>query len=324
MLLYSHLMRRASIVYNPAARNAPSKRRLLAAAAAMAPRGWDVDVLASEAPLHSRTLAREAALAGSSVVFACGGDGTVNEVVNGLVGSPAALGILRAGTGNVFGKEVHVHPRLERALEVLEDGQEYRFDLGFAEGESVSGAEAGRRYFIGMAGIGFDGAVVHNVPRLPKRILGTTSYVLWGAAEAMRFRRRPAQVVLDGAKFEADLYWMLLANTRSYGGVADVATQAVANDGVLDVYLFSGQGVGWVVRIGASIALKRHQAASGVSFTKARSAAIESPGLQVQADGEYFGETPMAFGIAQEALSVLLYKGAADSLLPSRSGPTPS
>jgi diacylglycerol kinase family enzyme len=180
-------MRRASIVYNPFARNAPSRARLTKAAAAM-DGDWEIDMLATEAPLHAVTLAREAAEAGSEVVFACGGDGTVNEVVNGLLGTTAAMGVLRGGTGNVFAKEVHVPRSITRALGVLRDGEEYRFDLGLAGG----------RHFILMSGAGFDGSVVRRVPTVPKRLLGTTSYVLWGAAEALRFKGRPVDIAIDG------------------------------------------------------------------------------------------------------------------------------
>jgi YegS/Rv2252/BmrU family lipid kinase len=309
-------VKRAWIIFNPRARNAPSYQRLLDAAAVQALRGWEVRVTPTEAPMHAVDLAREAALAGSEVVFACGGDGTVNEVINGLVGSGATLGVLRAGTGNVFGKEVGIPRRLEDALRVLVHGQTNRFDLGFAEGDGLIGAqEGGRRYFLLMAGVGFDGAVVRDVPSRPKRILGTTSYVIWGAVEALRFQGRPVSLSIDGQSAEVDLYWALVGNTRSYGGVADVALHAVADDGLLDAYLFSGHGAASVLRLGALIALHRHHQAKGVAFTAAKHVAVHSSGLHVQADGEYFGETPMRFGVVRRALPILLPPGAAGALL---------
>jgi YegS/Rv2252/BmrU family lipid kinase len=266
--------------------------------------------------MHAATLAREAAAAGSKVIFACGGDGTVNEVINGIVGTPASLGILRAGTGDVFGKEVRIPRKLEPALEVLAAGHTYHFDLGFAQGEGIAGTGAEkRRYFLLMCGIGFDGAVVRRVPSAPKRVLGTTSYVIWGAAEALRFKSRPVRVLLDDEPLDTNLYWMLLGNTRSYGGVADVAMHAVADDGLLDVYMFTGGGIPWMFRMGARIALKRHHGAPDVSYALARTVALETPGLEVQADGEYFGQSPMTFGIEQKALPVLLMPGSADLIL---------
>jgi diacylglycerol kinase (ATP) len=313
---YTACMRRASIIWNPTARNSPSRARLDAAASAWNARGWDIGVVESHAPGHSTELARDAVAAGSNVVFACGGDGTVNEVVNGLAGTEALLGVLRAGTGNVFGKEVRVPRRLESALDVLEGGRAYTFDLGFAEGERVVRPNSdGRRYFLLMCGIGFDGAVVHRVPRVPKRLLGTTSYVLWGAAEAVKFKRRLVQVSVDGRAMEHDLYWMLLGNTRSYGGVADVAMHAVADDGLLEVYMFSGGGIPWIFRMGARIAFGRHHGSPDVAYCRAQSLSLDSPGLDVQADGEYFGPSPMRFGVARRALRVLLTPGAPERIL---------
>lgn len=298
-------MRKATIVFNPVARKAPPPQRLRLAPAALRPDGWEIDVCPTTGPLHAIELARGAANAGAEVVFACGGDGTVNEVVNGLAGTEAALGIVRAGTGNVFGKEVRVPRGLNDALRVLIDGEDYRFDLGLA----------GARRFLLMAGIGFDGSIVRRVPPGPKRLLGTTSYVLWGAAEALRFQAKAVTLSIDGDAHEIDLYWLLLGNTRSYGGVVDITHRAVADDGLLDTYVFAGSGLPWMLKTGARIALRRHDAADGVSFYRARAVEVLSPGLHVQADGEYFGPTPMSFSVLPGALKVRLPRGAAHRLM---------
>jgi YegS/Rv2252/BmrU family lipid kinase len=322
-------VQRAAIIANPYARNAPSRQRLLSATAVMRLRGWEIELHETEAPMHAIGLARQAAQAGARVVFACGGDGTLNEVINGIAGTKAALGVLRGGTGNVFGKEVHVPRKPEAALAVLEGGRLYDFDLGVAEGPGLAFAPPdtpvvtmteARRYFLLMAGIGFDGAVVRRVPRVPKRVLGTMSYVIWGAAEALRFKARQVSLAFDGERREIDVYWLLLGNTRSYGGVADVALQAIADDGLLDAYAFSGKGLPYLVGLGARIALGRHQAASGVTYARVSRLEVETPGLQVQADGEYFGETPMRFGVEPRALRVLLAAGAASRILPDQQG----
>ena len=255
--------------------------------------------------MHARLLAAEAAAAGSEVVFACGGDGTVNEVVNGLVGTPASLAVLRGGTGNVFAKEVHVPRSPANALGVLTRGEEYEFDLGIAGG----------RHFLLMAGTGFDGSVVRRVPSVPKRLLGTTSYILWGAAEALRFKGRPVELSIDGELAQVELYWLLLANTRSYGGVVDVAARAKADDGLLDTYVFTGSGLPWMLGMGGRIVLQRHHDAPGVHFQRSANLEIRTPGLHVQADGEYFGETPMSFLVVPRSLRVLVPPGGAAKLV---------
>ncbi|HEX5370129.1 MAG TPA: diacylglycerol kinase family protein [Dehalococcoidia bacterium] len=298
------LVERACIVYNPAARNAPGRERLTAAAAAMKARGWEIELQATEAAGHGIVLAREAVAAGAGVVFSCGGDGTVNEVVNGLAGSPAALGVLRGGMGDVFGKEAGIPRAPEEALRVLTDGVRCRFDLGLA----------GERYFLLMAGIGFDASVVQEVPSGAKRRLGSTSYALWGLMQLARYRSKGTLLRVDGIDREARLYWLLLGNTRSYGGVINVTSEALVNDGLLDAFLFEGRTPGWLIKTVMRLATRRHNTGEGVTFQRIREVEVTSIGLPVQVDGEYIGETPMRFAIAPSMLDVLLPRGKAEAL----------
>jgi YegS/Rv2252/BmrU family lipid kinase len=249
-------------------------------------------------------LAREAAATGAAVVFACGGDGTINEVVNGLAGSECALGVLRGGMGDVFAREAGVPRAPEAALRVLIDGERRRFDLGLAN----------ERRFLMMAGIGFDAAVVRAVPRRPKRLLGSTSYALWGAWTLARYRPRRVLLRIDGDELETRLYWLLLGNTRSYGGVARIAVSARADDGRLEAYVFEGGGLGRVAGHAMRIARGRLEGAPGVSRRRVQTLEVISAGLPVQVDGEYAGETPMRFAVAPAALDVLLPRGGAAAL----------
>src|SRR6187402_1220185 len=125
-------MQRAIVVYNPVSRNAPSWIRLQEAARGMRAHGWEVSVAATQASGHGTELARAAAADGVDVVFSCGGDGTINEVVNGIKGSASALAVLRGGMGDVFGKEAGIPRAPEKALRVLIDGTRRRMDVGRA------------------------------------------------------------------------------------------------------------------------------------------------------------------------------------------------
>ncbi|MPZ47887.1 MAG: YegS/Rv2252/BmrU family lipid kinase [Dehalococcoidia bacterium] len=310
--IYCLAVQKASIIYNPMARNVPSQGRLAAAAASMADEGWEIDLRPTQSAGHATTLAREAAAHGVDVVVACGGDGTVNEVVNGLVGSQSAVALIRGGTGDVFAKEIGMPKTPEQALRLLAEGERRRFDLGIA----------GERYFLLMAGVGLDAGVVRRVPGRPKRFLGTASYVLWGALELGRYRSRPVQLRLNGEQdWEGHLYWLLLGNTRSYGGVIDITSEALADDGLLDAYVFSGRGLPWLARTGIRLAMRRHDGADGVSFQRLRELDVLTPGLEVQADGEFFGETPMRFGVAPRAVEVVIPLGAGAKLLAADEGP---
>jgi YegS/Rv2252/BmrU family lipid kinase len=294
---------KATVVFNPFSRKAPRLERLQKAAESLAAHGWEVAVEPTAHAGHGTFLARDAAAAGADVVYACGGDGTINEVINGLVGTPAALGVMRAGMGDVFGKEIGVPRRPEDALRVLATGHKQRFDLGRIETETAS------RYFMCMAGAGFDADVERRVPRGAKRRLGSTAYALWGVADLRRYRATAVHLSIDGEPRECDLYWLLVGNTRSYGGIVDITAQAVVDDGQLDAYVFAGQGPLWLASTALRLAVRRPAGGRGVSFQKFERLEITTPGLPLQADGEYLGETPARIGVASAALDVLLPDG---------------
>lgn len=292
-------MQRAAIVYNPASRKAPTRARLEAAARAFEADGWQIDVLPTHAAGDGVALAREAAEAGVKVVFACGGDGTINEVVNGIAYTGTALAVIRAGMGDVFGREVGVARAPEAALRVLLDGERRRFDLG----------RANERYFLLMAGVGFDAAVVRAVPRLPKKLLGSTSYALWGTGLMARYRSRTVSLRVDGEEREVSLYWMLLGCTRSYGGVIRIADHAYVDDGLMDAFIFEGAGIGRIVGTASRIMRHRLEGAPGVTYRRVDSLEVLTPGLGIQVDGEYIGETPVRFTVAPAAIDILLPAG---------------
>jgi YegS/Rv2252/BmrU family lipid kinase len=298
-------LERASIIYNPAARTAPSIERLRIAASAVRDKGWLVEIEQTNASGDASELARKAVVGGSRLVIACGGDGTLNEVINGVAGSEAAVSVIRGGMGNVFAKEIGVPRSPVAALRALIDGEDHRFDLGVAGG----------RYFLLMCGVGFDASIVQRVPTRPKRLLGSTSYALWGAAGLIGYQSRAVNLSLDGDGRDVDLYWLLLGNTRSYGGVINIASEAIVDDGLLDAYVYAGRGLSWAVRTGLWIALRRADRARGVAFQRVHEVEVSTPGVPVQADGEYFGETPMRFSVAPRLLQVRVPAGRARQLL---------
>jgi YegS/Rv2252/BmrU family lipid kinase len=296
----------ASIVYNSVAQRRPTLARVHGAALKWRAAGWDIDVRVTECTGHATVLAREAAASGAKVVFACGGDGTVNEVVNGLVGSDSSLAVIRGGTSNVFASEIGVPWPLEKALGVLVHGDVRRFDLGMAGG----------RYFLMMAGIGFDASAVRHVSDRVKRSVGVGAYYLSSVLELARYRSHRVNLRFDATtEREENLYWLVLGNTRSYAGIIDITSRALADDGYLDAYRFGHRVLPWMIANFLLFALRRGNWARGVTFQRLRELEISTPGVPVHVDGEYLGETPMVFRIAPQALSVLLPKGRALPML---------
>src|SRR3990172_1671493 len=155
--------RRALLIVNPVARGLPPLDRIREAADWLRSRGWEVDLETTAAPGEAVGFARRAAERGPLVVVACGGDGTVHEVVNGLAGSEAVLAAIPGGTANVWARDARLPRRPLEAAQVIEGGRCLRMDLGLIEWEAHRQTREARgvesRYFLLMAGIGLDAHV---------------------------------------------------------------------------------------------------------------------------------------------------------------------
>jgi YegS/Rv2252/BmrU family lipid kinase len=293
---------RALVIYNPAARGAPKLQRLRQAADGVA--GWEITIEPTAAAGHATTLASRAASDGYEAVVACGGDGTVNEVANGLAGSAAALAVVRAGTANVWAKEASIPKDPRKALLLLRDGETRSVDLG----------RAGDRYFLLMAGIGFDAAIVRELAGGAKQRLGAAAYILAGLRESFRYKAVPAILTFDGGKVDSSLYWLMLGNTRNYGGVLNLTPMAKADDGRLEAILLQRGGLLRLTWLVPWVLLKRHHRRANVRHWSVAAAEIRTPGLPVQIDGEFLGETPLRFGVAPRALRVIVPRGTSSPL----------
>ncbi len=296
-LYHAPVTRRALFVFNPVARGAPPIERLRAAIDGL--EGWETSLEATDAAGHATKLARAAAQRGLDVVVACGGDGTVNEVANGLAGSATALAVVRGGTANVWAKEAHLPRDTAAAVRLLTENEQRTIDLG----------RAGERYFLLMAGIGFDAAVVRDISGALKRRLGAASYLLHGLRVGLRYRTGAADLVVDGEPLASHLYWLLLGNTRNYAGVLNITHQARVDDGRLDIALLQRGGLLRLAWLAPWVLLGRHHRRAHVLYRTVTSLEVRTPGLPVQVDGEYLTETPLRFDVAPAALRVIVPKG---------------
>ncbi len=299
--------RRVAIIYNPAAGPREMMREVQAVARRWKERGWDVLVRVTECPGMAVDLAREAALEGFDWVIAAGGDGTVNEVANGLVGMPSALGVLPVGTGNVWARQLGlpVYPlvhslRIQVAAHLLEVARERVIDVG----------RAGGRHFLLWAGIGLDAQVAqHMEPRTRNtKRLGAIAYLIAAAMVAKDFPAVRATVMIDGRRrVKGRTLVVLVANAQLYGGLVRIAPQAVLDDGYLNICVFRGMGIPWVMRHFFNVFGGRHLQDPAVKFFTGRRVVVETrPAVPVQVDGEPIGYTPMVFEIVPRALRILV------------------
>jgi YegS/Rv2252/BmrU family lipid kinase len=192
----------------------------------------DYAVYLTREPGHATSLAREAVAAGAGLVLAVGGDGTVNEVAQGLVGSPAALGIVPVGSGNGLARALRIPLQPGGALAALESGARRRMDLGTLNG----------RIFLNVAGVGFDAAVGHAFHESGRRggRRGLLGYLRLSLRELYAYR--PKSLTLEVATCRLDLaaFVLTFANGPQYGSGAVINPGAKLDDGTLEVVVFEG------------------------------------------------------------------------------------
>lgn len=297
---------RVLLLRNPKSRRAPSETALREAAAPLVERGWRFDIESTTGPGEATRIAWAAAASGYNAVVAAGGDGTVHEVVQGLAGASTALGVVPAGTADVWAHEAGVPGGAARALAFLARARTARIDVG-----RVSFEDGTARRFLLMCSVGLDAEVVRRVGAggAPKRLVGGAWYAATGLALGARAAPVRTTIVVDGVRTERDLYLAVVGNTRLYGGLARITGAALADDGALDVCAFSGRGLGDRLALVAR-ALRGgldRRAGNGVDYARGVEVRIEPERpLPVQADGEYVGETPVTITVEPRALTVLL------------------
>lgn len=299
-------MSRAVVVVNPAAgggRTARVWRRLSDLAAATLP----FDLAETRARGDGERLAREAALAGAPLVVAVGGDGTLNEVVNGVRGAGTAtvVGAVLTGRGCDACRNFGIPRDPAGAVRALADGRDARFDLGRAEW-----ADGRRRWFAISAGAGFDAAVAKRAAGLRAR--GAVSYVVAVLASLHAHRPAPATLEIDGVRGpEVPITLAVAANAKYFGGGMKIAPDALADDGALDLVVVGDVGRFELVRWLPSIFTGGHLAHPRISVRRVRRVTIEAPApLPTHVDGEPVGVTPVTLTIEPGALTLRVPRGA--------------
>jgi YegS/Rv2252/BmrU family lipid kinase len=286
---------KAVIIGNPNSGSAGDEGYLERFAEALSAGGLEVEVLKTERPDHATELA---SMSGDQLVVAAGGDGTVNEVLNGLH-KDGTLGILPLGTANVLARELGLPLKPEDACERILSGTAFRMDVGVATAE-----EGTERRFACMAGIGFDANVVREVTPRFKRYLRSLAFPLVALKVYLRGDLPELRLVTGQTTHVGQL--AVVANGHYYGGDFKVAEEASLTSGELEVVLV--EKVGRLLRadILARVLAKRPLDRDAKSFP-ARDIRAESSGgrVPVQIDGELWGNLPMFFRIEPAAIRVI-------------------
>ena len=281
------------MIYNPAARSERAKG-LREKIQALDPRAV---IRPTVGPGDAAALAAEAVAAGFRTVVAAGGDGTINEVVNGLAGSEATLGLLPLGTMNVFAAELGIPGnRLKRGWEIIAAGHTRAVDL----------ARANSHYFVQLAGIGFDAQAVAGVDWAAKKNFGPLSYII-SAARVAAHRPPLLRVSSDGVTREGS--FVLVGNGRYYGGPIKVFKEAVIDDGKLDVLVFKSLGYLDIFRYIQHVLMGTHLGLPDVDYFQTAGLVVDSVSgedVPFEADGELAGYAPVTIRVERERLNVLV------------------
>ncbi len=264
--------------------------------------GHTVTVVPTTGPKTAGAMAREHIDRGADLIIAAGGDGTINEVADGMVHSKVPLGILPAGTANVLAMEMGIGSKMERAAEKIETSNPHRISAGHltcADG-SVS------RYFLLMAGAGLDAHIASNVSAAVKARYGKIAY--WLAGWRVLGRDLPLfDVESNGQKFRCS--FALLSKVRNYGGDFAIAQDVTLFDDEFEMVLFQGSSTLRYLKYFAGLVLNRHRGMKGVTVTRTAEAQLSGPaGVQVytQIDGEVAGHLPATVKIVPDALTLLI------------------
>ena len=292
---------RTCIIFNPAARGDKARhfRRHLDE---IASRGA---LKVTAAPGEARRLAAEAVADGFELIVAAGGDGTVNEALNGIGDMPdgfarARLGVLPLGTVNVFAREIGLPLRIERAWETLQRGHETRLDLPCVE--FSANRVRRRQYFVQLAGAGLDARAIELVTWPLKKKFGLLAYVIAGL-KALRSRPPKITVQVDGQTTTGEL--ILIGNGRFYGGPLEIFPQADLHDGLLDICILPQANWLALLRCAPGLLARRKLPANAVQRFRASVFELKSDiPAPFELDGEWAGNLPATFSIARGQLRV--------------------
>ena len=222
---------RVTVIINPISgrqgRPETARRRAALAQQVLSAAAIKHEVKITERPGHAYTLAREAVRRGDSLVFAWGGDGTMNEVGRAVAFSHTALGLIPAGSGNGLARELHVPMQPEEAFTTALRASDRTIDVGEINGH----------FFFNAAGVGFDAHVTWLFNTRPHGRRGMLSYVTIAARELFRYRPPEYTVTVDGETISSRALLIAVANSRQYGNGALIAPDARLDDGQLDMVL---------------------------------------------------------------------------------------
>ncbi len=281
-------MKRARIIYNPTSGREIFKKHLAEVLQKLEIAGYETSCHATTGPGDATKAARMAIERKFDLVVAAGGDGTINEVVNGLAEQPyrPKLGIIPVGTTNDFARALHIPRDIEAAADIIVKGDRIPVDIG----------RINDRYFINIAGGGRLTELTYEVPSKLKTMIGQLAYYLKGIEMLPSIRSTEVSIEYDGKLFEGEAMLFLVGLTNSVGGFEKLAPDSSINDGLFSLLILKKTNLADFIRIATLAVRGEHINDPQVIYTQANRIKVQSSEkLQLNLDGEFGGLLPAEF-----------------------------
>jgi diacylglycerol kinase (ATP) len=313
-------MPKTLLVYNPVAGRYPSRMLTERAAKVLQDYGWEVEIETTSGGDHIRSLASQAVKEKKDSLIVVGGDGSINKSLPGLVGSDTALGVLPAGTANVWSQELGLPGlswarwnALEESARRLARGNTKRVDVGLCN----------EKHFLLWSGIGIDAFIVHRIePRKQWEknftVMRYAASAVWSASQWQGVKLR---VVTNDLDLEGRFMLAEVSNIRLYaGGFATLSPQASLDDGLMELWMFEGENLEEILQQAWSLWSGRHVNSERVKFMQFKDIIFESDApIYLQMDGEpEFGGERVSISVLHRALKVLIPDRAPEALFQTK------
>lgn len=294
-------MKRARVIYNPTSGREMMKKNIPYVLRRLEEIGYETSAHATTCEGDATNAARTAVERKFDLVIAAGGDGTLNEVINGLAEQPyrPKFGVLPMGTTNDFARAIGIPKTIDQACDILCDGTFMPVDIG----------KVNDNYFINIAGGGRLTELTYDVPSKLKTMMGQLAYYMKGIEMLPSIRPVNVRIEYDGKLFEGDIMLFLVSNTNSIGGFDKLAPDASINDGLFDMLILKKTNLADFLRLARLATKGEHINDPNIVYKKASRIKIEAHDkMQLNLDGEYGGDLPGQFVNLSQHINLLVPK----------------
>jgi YegS/Rv2252/BmrU family lipid kinase len=299
-LLRTKLIMKIVAILNPTSGNKDSKalkkhllRRFF---------NFNFEIWETEKPFQAIDLSKKAVQENCDIIIAAGGDGTIIEVISGMINSNSKLGIIPYGTGNMLAANLGIPVNISKAIDIIIEGNSQKIDIG----------KINDRYFAFMAGCGFDAKIIDETSREKKKKYGLLAYFIEGVSQVFKTKYNLFKIKLDNNKtVKARALTVIIANSGNIiGNLFSLVPHASLSDGLLDIIIISPKSTGdYIPILWQILTRQKHKKSNKIIYYQAKEVEIKcKPNLPVQADGDIIGKTPIKVQALPQAIEVLTPK----------------